>query len=91
MTIPSKEYNAEKGVMEDTNTPEWQEYYRKLDEFREMMFAKKPNPQDFRWTSHSGWPDVLCLTLYEQAVKEWERSYSMDRPNKPGYIRAAND
>lgn len=84
------DWNAELGKMEDTSLPHWQEYYRKLNAFNERMEAKKPMRPDREW-----FPDDAsferALDGYQIRLGEWEMSLSCDRPNKPGYYRAAND
>ena len=56
------------------------QYEKDLKDFLEMMEAKKPDPEDF--DTQEG---------YNKAMAEWNMSLSCDRPNKPGYYRAAND
>lgn len=90
MNIPAKEWNAQKGKMEDTSLPEWQEYYRKLKEFEVDMQLRKPMRPDREW-----FPDDAsferALDHYQIRLGEWEMSRFCDAPNKPGYYRAAND
>lgn len=94
---PAKEYNHDTGKMEDTNLPHWQEYYRKLDAFNEMMEAKRPKPSDYGYQSADAYADEPGWTIeggeeaYRRAVSQWDMSKSMDAPNKPGYYRANND
>jgi hypothetical protein len=77
---PAKEWNAMKGIMEDTSLPEWQKYYADLEAFKERMQAKKPKRENFESESE-----------FYKAQSEWDMALHCDAPNKPGYYRANND
>lgn len=55
-------------------------YEKELASFNKIMQANKPHPETFATTQ-----------AYTQAYNEWQMAWSCDRPNKPGYYRAAND
>lgn len=90
MNIPAKEWNAEKGKMEDTSLPEWQEYYRKLKEFEVDMQLRKPMRPDREWF-HDDASFERALDGYQIRLGEWDMARHLNAPNKPGYYRAAND
>lgn len=90
MNIPDKDWNAEKGIMEDTFLPEWQEYYQKLKAHKEHYAAIKPVEPDPRFYS--------TLEAFKEAMdnhriafSKWSMNESCFEPNKPGYYRANND
>ena len=91
--IPAKDWNAEKGKMEDTSLPEWQTYYQELQ--RHETFCD--NYQLFldRICAHLEWlrPSNTWTTdeIRRTIMSEIDRKRSMDAPNKPGYYRANND
>lgn len=89
MNIPAKEWNAEKGKMEDTSLPHWQEYFAKREAFENDMYAKEPKKEQFGY--ENGWHRLEDERAFDKAYSEWHRALYMDRPNKPGYYRAAND
>lgn len=55
-------------------------YEQELARFEKLMRANKPHPETF-----------ATPEAYTRAYNEWQMSWSCDRPNKPGYYRAAND
>jgi hypothetical protein len=55
-------------------------YEVELNEFIKKMNACKPDPLDYNDPAN-----------YKQDLSEWDKAYSMDMPNKPGYYRANND
>lgn len=93
MNIPAKEWNAEKGKMEDTSLPHWQEYYRKLKEHEQFCndykFFLDRICRHLEWSKpNNTWTTVDILVLIGSEI---DKSRSMDAPNPPGYYRAAND
>lgn len=63
-----------------TTKEQWDAYEKELTDFRVRMMEKKPYRTQFETTEE-----------YNKALSEWSQSYSMDRPNEPGYYRASND
>ncbi len=55
-------------------------YEVELNEFIKKMNNYKPNEGDYQ-----------DMDMFKHALSEWNKSYSMDMPNKPGYYRANND
>lgn len=91
--IPAKEWNAEKGKMEDTFLPEWQRYYQELE--RHQTFCDNYKLfldricKHLEWLRPSGtWTTDDIRTILSNEI---DRNESMGAPNKPGYFRANND
>ena len=91
--IPAKEWNAEKGKMQDTSLPEWQKYYTELERHEKFCDDYRFFLDRITTALEWGWPLRTWTTEDIQKVigAEIEKSRSMDAPNKPGYYRVNND
>ena len=91
--IPAQEWNSEKGKMEETSLPEWQEYYRRLKAHEEFYDDYKfyldriLRHLNFLRVDHAWTTDEIRSRM----SAEIDMAMSCDAPNKPGYYRANND
>lgn len=96
MTIPAKDWNSEKGKMEDTSLPEWQKYYAELERHEKFCddyrFFLDRICRHLEWLNQRGREGTWTTEDIQKVIaSEIDKSRSMDAPNKPGYTRANND
>lgn len=63
-----------------TTVAEWDKWLKETSDFYAWMDGREPNREAYE-----------TEVEYNSAMSEWNMARSMDRPNEPGYYRAAND